>query len=144
MEIMNLPLLSLLIALPLVGALSLIIIPSPTATRWITLGFVTADLLLAALLLWLFDGNSHQMQFRETLVWIPALNIYYKLGVDGFSILFIFLTALVGWVCVVASWRAIQQRVRLFMASLLVMQALMLGVFCALDLFLFYIFGKRC
>ncbi len=70
MEIMNLPLLSLLIALPLVGALSLIIIPSPTATRWITLGFVTADLLLAALLLWLFDGNSHQMQFRETLVWI--------------------------------------------------------------------------
>ncbi|OLQ72251.1 NADH-quinone oxidoreductase subunit M [Photobacterium proteolyticum] len=139
---MNLPLLSLLIALPLVGSLLLVTLPGPVLTRWLALGIATCELLLAAWLLWAFDSSSHQIQFLETHAWIPALNIRYKLGIDGFSILFIFLTALVGWVCVVASWRAIQHRVRQFMASLLVMQALMLGVFCALDLFLFYIFWE--
>lgn len=142
MEIVNLPILSLLIALPLVGALSLVFTSSPVTVRWLSLCFVTLDLLLATLLFWLFDSDSHQFQFREAVTWVPALNIYYKLGIDGFSILFVFLTALVGWVCVVASWRAIQQRVKQFMACLLVMQALMLGVFCALDLFLFYIFWE--
>ncbi|GAB3530572.1 NADH-quinone oxidoreductase subunit M [Photobacterium alginatilyticum] len=146
MELMNLPLLSLLIALPLAGAMLLVTLPGtiigPILTRWLALVFATGELLLAVLLLWSFDSSSHQMQFLESHTWISALNIHYTLGVDGFSILFIFLTALVGWVCVVASWRAIQHRVRQFMASLLVMQALMLGVFCALDLFLFYIFWE--
>ena len=82
------------------------------------------------------------MQFRETHAWIPALGITYALGVDGISALFVFLTALLGWICVLASWVAIDRKVKEFMVSLLVMQTLMLGVFAALDLFLFYVFWE--
>ncbi|TGP13863.1 proton-conducting transporter membrane subunit, partial [Mesorhizobium sp. M1D.F.Ca.ET.231.01.1.1] len=73
---------------------------------------------------------------------VPTLGITYALGIDGISALFVFLTALLGWICVLASWTAIDRKVKEFMVSLLAMQALMLGVFCALDLFLFYVFWE--
>ncbi|TIQ16102.1 MAG: NADH-quinone oxidoreductase subunit M, partial [Mesorhizobium sp.] len=78
----------------------------------------------------------------ETHQWVPALGITYALGIDGISAPFVFLTALLGWICVLASWVAIDRKVKEFMVSLLAMQALMLGVFCALDLFLFYVFWE--
>ncbi len=82
------------------------------------------------------------MQFTETRESNPTLGVSIALGVDGISALFVFLTALLGWVSVLASWVAIDGKVKEFMISLLVMQSLMLGVFCALDLFLFYVFWE--
>lgn len=138
----GLGLLSLIIFVPLVGAAILLLVPDDTKVRRVALLFTSLDLLLAMQLVYAFDPTTHAMQFREQWAWIPALGINYALGVDGISILFVFLSAFLGWICVLASWRAIQQRVKEFMIALLVMQTLMLGVFSALDLFLFYIFWE--
>ena len=63
-------------------------------------------------LLFAFDTTTYAMQFTETVPWVPSLGITYSLGVDGISLLFVFLTALLGWICVVASWEAIDTRSR--------------------------------
>ncbi len=139
---MDFPVLSLIIFLPLTGAVVLLLVRNETRIKWLTLLICTLDLLLTIQLLLAFDPDSYQMQFRESHRWIETLNIYYSLGVDGISILFVFLTALIGWVCVLASWQAVEQRVREFMIALLVMQSCMLGVFCALDMLLFFIFWE--
>ena len=140
------PILSILIWLPLAAALLLLILPRSLATdrncRWLTLGVMSLDLALAAALVLAFNGHSHVLQFAETRPWIPSLNAHYRLGIDGISVLFVLLTALVGWISVLASWRAIVDRVRQFMSCLLIMQSLMLGVFCARDLLLFYLFWE--
>ena len=136
------PLLSLIIFLPVASVPLLMLLRGDTAVRWVTLGVMVADFLLAAWLLLDFDASTHAMQFKESMDWIPRLGISYAVGVDGISVLFVFLTALLGWICVLASWVAIDSKVKSFMISLLVMQTLMLGVFCALDLFLFYVFWE--
>jgi len=139
---MGFPILSLIIFLPLAGAGILLFIKNVRLQKWIALVFTLLDLLCTIVLVSNFDRTTHAMQFRETHAWIPSFNINYALGVDGISLLFVFLTALVGWICVIASWNAIEKRVKEFMIALLAMQSLMLGVFCALDLFLFYIFWE--
>src|SRR4030065_592522 len=74
---------------------------------------------------------------------IPILSIITLfMGIDGISVLFIFLSALLGWICVLASWRSIEHKVKEFMMALLVMQTAMIGVICALDFFLFYLFWE--
>jgi NADH-quinone oxidoreductase subunit M len=138
----SVPILSLIIFLPAIGALLLLIVRSDAWVKGLALLFTGVDLILVASLFWFFDANSHEMQFREDHIWIAPLDIHYALGIDGISILFLLLTALGGWVCVLASWQAIKSRITAFMVSLLLMQTLMLGVFCALDLFLFYIFWE--
>ena len=138
----ELPLLSLIIFLPVASVPLLMLVRGDTAVRWVALGVTVADFLLATWLLLAFDASTHAMQFRESVDWIPRLGISYAVGVDGISVLFVFLTALLGWICVLASWAAIDTKVKSFMISLLVMQTLMLGVFCALDLFLFYVFWE--
>ncbi|MFQ5534418.1 MAG: NADH-quinone oxidoreductase subunit M [Sphingomonadales bacterium] len=138
----DIPILSLIVFLPALGAGVLLFLRDDGAVRWAALLFTVADFLLTIPLLLAFDTTTHAMQFRETVPWVPALGISYALGVDGISVLFVFLTALLGWICVVASWRAIAVKVKEFMISLLMMQCLMLGVFCALDLFLFYVFWE--
>lgn len=136
------PLLSLIIFLPLAGVPLLMLFRSDTAVRWTALGITVADFLLATWLVLAFDASTHVMQFRESVDWVPTLGISYAVGVDGISVLFVFLTTLLGWICILASWKAINTRVKTFMINLLVMQALMLGVFCALDLFMFYVFWE--
>ena len=136
------PILSLIVFLPAVGALLLMVLRNDATVRWTALVFTVADFLLTIPLLFAFDTTTPAMQFRETVDWVPALGITYSLGVDGISVLFVFLTGLLGWICVVASWEAIASKVKEFMMSLLIMQSLMLGVFCALDLFLFYVFWE--
>ncbi|PTM96246.1 NADH-quinone oxidoreductase subunit M [Mycoplana dimorpha] len=136
---MGLPLLSLIVFTPAVGAALLLLLRGDGAVRWTALGVTILDLALCIAMLAGFDTTTHAMQFVERHRWVPALGITFSLGVDGISALFVFLTALLGTVCVLASWAAIDRRVKAFMVSLLVMQALMLGVFCALDLFLFYV-----
>jgi NADH-quinone oxidoreductase subunit M len=139
---MDLPLLSLIVFLPAAGALVILFLPDDAAVRWTALAFALADFALAVLLLAGFDTTTPATQFRETHAWIPAIGITYALGVDGISALFVFLTALLGWICVLASWDAIDRKIKEFMVSLLMMQSLMLGVFAALDLFLFYVFWE--
>ncbi|WP_419902651.1 NADH-quinone oxidoreductase subunit M [Kiloniella sp.] len=139
MEIIDFPILSLIIFLPLIGAILLLFISNYSLIRWAALTVTLVDCLLAIVLLLSFDSTTASMQFRETHDWVPDLGISYSLGVDGISVLFLFLTAFLGWICVVASWKAITSKLKEFMISLLVMQSLMLGVFSALDLFLFYV-----
>jgi len=138
---MGFPLLSLIVFLPAVGAAVLMFLRSDNAIRWTALGTTVLDLALCIAMLARFDATK-VMQFTETHPWVPALGISYALGIDGISVLFVFLTALLGSICVLASWVAIDRKVKEFMVSLLFMQTLMLGVFCALDLFLFYVFWE--
>lgn len=141
-DTMGFPVLSLIVLLPLAGALLLLWLKDELQIKRLALLVTTLDLALTLKLLVDFDPHTHLMQFSEKYQWIPALDIHYALGVDGISVLFVFLSAFLGWICVLASWRAIEQHVKGFMCALLVMQALMLGVFCAMDLFLFFIFWE--
>lgn len=136
---MAFPLLSLIVFVPAAGAAVMMFLRSEDLVRWVALGFTMLDLALAIAMLAGFDPGTSEMQFVEKRPWVPALGITFALGVDGISALFVFLTALLGWISVLASWIAIDRKVKQFMISLLVMQALMLGVFSALDLFLFYV-----
>src|SRR3990172_4203629 len=139
---MGIPILSIVTFLPLLGAVILIFIKNNTAARWIALVFTVVDFLVAIPIMLNFDRTTHNMQFVEHYDWIPSWNITYYMGIDGISVLFIFLSALLGWICVLASWRCIEHKVKEFMMALLVMQTAMIGVFCALDFFLFYLFWE--
>jgi NADH-quinone oxidoreductase subunit M len=136
------PLLSVIIFLPVAGIPLLLLLKSNEAVKWAALVILLVDFLLAAWLLLAFDPATSAMQFQERTVWVAALGISYAVGVDGISALFVFLTALLGWICVLASWTAINTKIKAFMINLMVMQTLMLGVFSALDLFLFYVFWE--
>ena len=137
-----LPLLSVLIFGPLAAAVVAAFIRSERALRWWTL---LATLVVAAASLPLygrFDATTAAFQFREHAPWIPWLNIHYTLGVDGLSLLLVLLTTLIMPLCVLASWRYIAARVKEFMICLLVMEGAMVGVFCALDFVLFFVFWE--
>jgi len=136
------PLLSLLIFVPVAGAIVLLAVRDARTARWIALGVSLVELALCWPLLANFDCCTPNMQFGESLPWISAWNIHYKLGVDGISILFVALTALLTTISLMVSWTAIQDRVREFLVAVLFLEAGMIGVFAALDLFLFYIFWE--
>jgi NADH-quinone oxidoreductase subunit M len=137
----DLPLLSAVIFLPLIGAAALFVVKERIAL-WLALIVTTADLLLS-LLLWAgFDSTKTDMQFTESARWIATPPIHYHLGVDGISLPLVLLTTFLLPLCVLASWRAIETRLREFLATLLVMETAMLGVFAALDFVLFYVFWE--
>lgn len=140
--IMTSSLLTWIIFLPLLGVLALFFIKDENQIRWTALIVLVVDFLLTIPMMLGFDKSYSGMQFVEKHTWIDYFNINYYLGVDGISVLFVFLTALIGWVCVLASWRSIQKKVKEFMIAILVMQCAMLGVFCALDLILFFVFWE--
>jgi len=100
------------------------------------------EFLLSIPLFFMFDKTTYHMQFTELHSWIPAFNINYSLGVDGISVLFILLSTLVTILSILVSWESIKEKVVEFFISILVLEGLMIGVFCALDLFLFYIFWE--
>jgi NADH-quinone oxidoreductase subunit M len=135
-------LLSLLIVLPLAGALILLFVRNADIARWLAIGVSVAELALCIPLLANFNPTTAAMQFTESMPWIAAWDINYKVGVDGISILFVALTALLTTISIMVSWTAIQDRVREFMVAMLFLEAAMVGVFVALDLFLFYIFWE--
>jgi len=107
---MGFPLLSLIIFTPAAGAAVLMFLRSDDAVRWTALGVTVLDLALCIAMLASFDTTIHEMQFTETRTWVPALGITYALGIDGISALFVFLTALLGSICVLASWVAIDRK----------------------------------
>jgi len=133
------PVLSVLFLLPIAGAALIPFLRDAQTVRWFALEVLLADFLIALWVLVNFDASSAVMQFGEYHAWVPALGISYRLGIDGISVWFVLLTTLLGWICVLASWTSITNRVREFMTCLLAMQGLMVGVFCALDMILFYI-----
>jgi len=87
-----------------------------------------------------FDAQAHGMQFVESVPWIGRFNIFYALGIDGISLWFIPLTAFMTIIVVIAAWEVIQQRVSQYMGAFLILSGLMIGVFCAIDALLFYVF----
>ncbi len=138
-------LLSLLIFLPVVGTLVVLFVPreKPSVIRWVTTLFAGAEFLLSVPL-WTFAGfrKSGDFFFRETHDWIPSLGAKYSLGVDGIAALLILLTTLLSFISVYASFSAITKREKEYYAFLLLLETGMVGVFCALDFFLFYVFWE--
>jgi NADH-quinone oxidoreductase subunit M len=133
----TLPLLSILIGLPLVAALLCLFVKANGA-RWIALVATLADLALGIYLWVNYNPDGAQWQFVEKLP--LGRGIDWALGVDGIAIVLIMLSVFLMPICIGASWRAIEKRVPEYMAAFLLMESLMLGVFAAQDLFLFYIF----
>ena len=134
-------LLSLITFFPLVGALAIGLLNKEAKgnARWIAL-YTTLFTLGAAVYLWgQFDPGIAGFQFVEEMDWLGG-SIRYKMGVDGISMLFVVLTAFLMPLCILASWQSIEVRVKEYMIAFLVLETLMLGVFCALDLILFYLF----
>ena len=136
------PILTLTTFLPLVGAALILLFGRARLSRWIALATTLATLAVSAPLYLHFDKTSSALQFVESRDWIPSLNIAYAMGVDGISLPFIFLAALLSILCVGASWTAIQTRVGEFYAALLVAETAMIGLFVASNLFLFFIFWE--
>lgn len=141
----DLPLLSTIIFLPLVGALFILGMKGnePTVTNnarnvalWVS--FLTFVL---SLVLWVnFDVDQISYQYVESANWIKGLGIRYHLGIDGTSLFFVLLTTFLMPLCILASWESIQFRVREYMMAFLLLETLLIGMFCALDLILFYVF----
>jgi NADH-quinone oxidoreductase subunit M len=138
----NWPILSLLIWLPIFGGLAVIVAGEQRAAlaRLLALAVAGATFVLSILLYADFDTSTAAMQFTEAEMWIETFDIWYALGVDGFSVPLILLTTFFGVLVVIAGWEVIQSRVHQYMAAFLIMEGLMVGVFSALDALLFYAF----
>jgi NADH-quinone oxidoreductase subunit M len=138
-----LPILTIVTFLPLLGAIVVAILPS-SMTRQVALGFALATWVVSLLLLigYLPGRPGQQFQYVEQADWIGVFGIQYKLGVDGLSAALVVLTTTITWVSLLASWRPIQTRIKEFMISFLILEVGLIGVFLALDLFLFYIFWE--
>ena len=136
------------------------------AVKWVALAFSAVPLVLTAFLVFQFDPGwnvamsagkdlashvaanpaypyvgAYGLQFVERVVWIPAFNIEYFMGLDGLSVTMIVLTALVSFLCIIASW-GIDKQLKGYFILFLMLQAGMTGLFCALDLFLFFVFWE--
>ena len=138
------PILSTITYLPLLGALFILLIPGEDETvgrnaRAVALWTTVATFILSIVMLFEFDGSRTDLQFYEQASWLGG-NIDYVVGVDGISVLFIILTTSLMPLCILASWESIKIRVREYMVAFLVLETLMIGVFCAQDLLLFYLF----
>jgi NADH-quinone oxidoreductase subunit M len=137
------PILSVVTFLPLLGALFIALQNDDEAgvrtTRWAALWTTLITFAISLILLWRFDAGSADFQFLEKRPWLGGA-INYSMGVDGISLPFVILTTALLPICIVASWSAIQRRVREYMIAFLVLETLMIGTFCALDLVLFYLF----
>ena len=137
------PILTILLAVPLAGALWCLFAPGETEAkagqaRWVALAATLIDLALGILLWANYRIGGPQWQFQES---VPLFGRFaYALGIDGIALLLIVLSTFLMPICIGASWRAIEKRVPEYMAAFLLMETLMIGVFAAQDLFLFYIF----
>ena len=138
---MNFPILSSLILLPIVGALFIFFINSDKnnkSTKYVSLFISLANLLLSLYLWLVFNKDTSNFQFVENREWLGIIN--YKVGIDGISILFVILTTFITPLCILSVNSTIKYRLKEFVISILVMESLMIGVFCSLDLVIFYLF----
>jgi NADH-quinone oxidoreductase subunit M len=134
--------LSLILFTPLAGALLILLVGSRRvdAIRWMASGCAAATFALAIPLWFRYDPHGKTWQFAERSESISAVGVSYYVGVDGFSILLILLTALVAWIALVASWHEIRTRINQFYALILTLQAGLLGVFMSLDFLQIFLF----
>ncbi len=144
MSIANTPILSLVTFLPLVGALLIMLMAGGDDeagrrnARWIAL-WTTIITFAVSLPIWItFDKANPGLQFVEDREWLGPLR--YKMGVDGISMLFVILTTFLMPLCILASWESIERRVKDYMIAFLILETMMIGVFTALDMVLFYLF----
>jgi NADH-quinone oxidoreductase subunit M len=140
----ELPILSLTIWLPILGAV--LVLGSgdraPNLTRWLALTVAVATFLVSLPLYGWFQVGTAEMQFVERASWIPSFDVHYHLGVDGISVPLILLTTFMTVLVIIAGWEVIQYRPSQYMAAFLVMEGVMVGVFSALDAVLFYVFWE--
>ena len=140
---MGFGLLSVSIWLPIAVGILLLALgrdDQPGAARWLALVGAVASFLVTIPLITGFDNASAALQFQENLPWIARFNVHYHLGVDGISVWFVLLTAFINVIVVVAGWQVITDRVAQYMGAFLILSGLMVGVFCAADGLLFYVF----
>ena len=140
MNIANAPILTIVTFLPIAGAIFLAFLPRDATTnaRYVAL-WTTLITFAVSIFIWTnFDSASAGFQFVEERAWLGPIK--YKMGVDGISMLFVILTTFLMPLCILASWTSIEHRVKEYMIAFLVLESLMIGVFCALDLVLFYLF----
>jgi NADH-quinone oxidoreductase subunit M len=137
------PILSVVTFLPIVGALFIAFLGDDEAglrnTRWVALWTTLITFAISLILVWRFDPSTADFQFVEKRPWLGG-TITYAMGVDGISLPFVVLTTALMPISILASWTSIQNRVREYMIAFLVLETLMVGTFCALDLVLFYLF----
>jgi NADH-quinone oxidoreductase subunit M len=139
------PLLSLVIFLPLAGAAFILLIRGEPEVveqnaRAVALWTSGITFLLSLLIYGNFDPTTHDFQMVEQAEWFVGFNINYHVGVDGISLWFVILSTLLTLLCVISSWYSIHTRIKEFMVAFLIMDTFMVGVFCALDMVLFYMF----
>ncbi len=138
---MNFPILSSIILLPIIGALFIFFINSDKnnkSSKYVSLFISLANLLLSFYLWLVFNKYTSDFQFVENREWLGIIN--YKVGIDGISILFVILTTFITPLCILSVNSTIKYRLKEFLISILVMESLMIGVFCSLDLVIFYLF----
>ena len=142
----TLPLLSMTIFLPLLGAFVIFLNKGKegavqnTNPRWVALwtSFVT---FILSLVLWInYDPSTPDFQFEEKLQWMPLINVSYHVGIDGISLPLVLLSTFLIPISILSSWEAIQKRVSEFMIAFLVLETMLIGLFSALDFILFYVF----
>jgi NADH-quinone oxidoreductase subunit M len=141
----DLPLLSLVTWTPIIGGVLVLFVNKEEQVglaKMLALAVAVITFLLTIPLYTSFDTTTYQMQFVEMASWIPLFNINYHLGIDGISMPLILLTSFTTVLVVLAGWEVIKYRVAQYMAAFLIMNGLMIGVFCALDSMLFYVFWE--
>ena len=139
---MNFPILSSLIILPTIGAIFILFGRSSSnynAAKYISLFVSLANFILSLYLWYVFDKDISGFQFVEERVWLEGI-INYKVGIDGISILFVILTTFITPLCIISVNSTITNRLKDFLIAILIMQTMMIGVFCSLDLVIFYLF----
>ena len=140
---MNFPILSSLILLPTIGALFIFFVRSSSSqyqsSKHVALFITVANLILSIYLWFIFDTRLTKFQFVEDKEWIVGF-INYKVGVDGISILFILLTTFITPICVITVNNTVKNKLKDFLIAILIMETFMIGVFCSLDLVVFYLF----
>ncbi|HYG84913.1 MAG TPA: NADH-quinone oxidoreductase subunit M [Azospirillum sp.] len=139
------PILSITTFLPLVGALFILILRGNQEdvnrnARNVALWTTLINFVLSLFIWFNFDPSNPGYQMVEKAEWIPAFKISYHMGVDGISMLFVILSTFLMPLCILASWESIEKRVKEYMVAFLVLETLMVGMFCALDFVLFYMF----
>ena len=145
MDFFRAHILTIVAFLPLAGAIVILFFDKENKNliRWFAnLVAFTGFLASVPLFFWFDYDDAATMQFVQRVPWIDALAVEYAVGIDGISLLLVLLTTLLGSVAILSSWEAVQDRVKEYYAFMLMLQTGMLGVFVALDFFMFYVFWE--
>jgi NADH-quinone oxidoreductase subunit M len=136
------PILSILTWLPCAGAILVLLAGDarPRVARWLTLAFTVITFALSLVMLCQYQAGPGGFQLQENLAWIPGIHTSYHLGVDGIAVALIVLTTFTSILVIGGAWQVVKDKVHQYMAAMLVLEGLLIGVFCAMDALLFYLF----